>query len=204
MLVSILMSCSVASQSKSASLLDTPSTIAYIQALLDAVLAVLHCNSSGAALKAHLHLLRGILDLLARAPLQAPLAVLMPALSALAGGLQPAFARQALAALLRAFASAAPSKGAAVLDLLPALLAKASAAAAGPSGTRLFCACVRLTLPLRAAGRSGVSVAPQVRWRASARSARAPLASRSTPARWSPSSAAAAGTARWPRRSSRR
>ena len=107
-----------------------------MQALLDAVLAVLHSSGSGAAQKAHLHLLRGILDLLARSLPQAPLAVLLPALSALAGGLQPAFSRQALAALLRAFASAAPSTGAAVLGLLPALLAKASAAAAGPSGTR--------------------------------------------------------------------
>ena len=109
-----------------------------MQAFLDALLAGLHCSSSGAAQKAHLHLLRGILDLLARSPPQAPLAVLVPVLSALAGGLQPAFSRQALAALLRAFASAAPSTGAAVLDLLPALLAKASAAAAGPSGTRVL------------------------------------------------------------------
>ncbi|KAK9840796.1 hypothetical protein WJX81_005265 [Elliptochloris bilobata] len=40
----------------------------------------------------------------------------------------------ALASVLRTFAGAAPATGAAVLDLLPALLAKAAAAAAGPSG----------------------------------------------------------------------
>lgn len=109
------------------------------QAFLQAILAVLRTTTIPAAVKLHLHLIRAFLDLLAQASAQAPAGLLLPALLELATRLHSAYARQALAAVLRTFATAVPATSAAVLGLLPTLLSKA-AAAAGPAGKRTGCA----------------------------------------------------------------